>query len=130
MPDPVLSDAGRVLASLRGRRVLVAEDEYLLAQDLREELERRGAEVLGPVPSLAEGLELLRAGSAPSLAILDISLRGEMVYPLADALRARNIPFIFATGYDAQAIPPAYADVPRAEKPLEIELMGPPPPGG
>lgn len=43
-----------------------------------------------------------------------------MVYPLADALRARGIPFLFATGYDAKASPPAYADVPRAEKPIEL----------
>jgi CheY-like chemotaxis protein len=98
----------------------VVEDEYLLAEDLREELERQGAEVMGPVPSVAEALELLRSGPAPYVAILDINLGGEMAYPVADALRARDIPFIFATGYEAQAIPKAYADVPRAEKPVEV----------
>lgn len=111
---------GQISSSLRGRRVLVVEDEYMLAEDLRQELEDQGAEVLAPVPTVAEALELLHQGPAPDLAILDINLQGEMVYPVADALRAQAIPFLFATGYDAQAIPPAYADVPRAEKPLAL----------
>ena len=53
-------------------------------------------------------------------ALLDINLGGQMVYPVADALRAQGVPFLFATGYDAQATLPAYADVPRAEKPLAL----------
>lgn len=60
--------------SVRGSRVLVVEDEYMMAEDLREELEQHGAEVLGPVPSVPEALDLLRTGAAPDLAILDINL--------------------------------------------------------
>ena len=120
MRKPALSSGPAALASLKGRRVLVVEDEYMLAEDLREGLESQGAEVMGPVATVADALELLRSGPAPDLAILDINLGGEMAYPVADALRARDIPFIFATGYNAQAIPKAYADVPRAEKPVEI----------
>ncbi len=123
LTEPAPFDLGRAFAVLRGRRVLVVEDEYLLAEDLRQELERQGAEVLGPVPTVAEALELLATGPAPSIAILDINLQGEMAFPVADALRERAIPFVFATGYDAQAIPPAYADVPRMEKPLELKAM-------
>ena len=103
-------------ASLRGRRVLVVEDEYLIAEDLREQLLSCGAEVLGPVACVAEALALLKDGTAPDLAILDIGLGREKVYPVADALRVRDIPFVFATGYDASAIPEGYAGVPRTEK--------------
>ena len=120
MPDPTSPLGGFALSSVRGRRVLVVEDEYMLAEDLREELERQGALVMGPVASVADALELLRSGPAPDMAILDINLGGEMAYPVADALRARDIPFIFATGYNAGAIPKAYSDVPRAEKPVEV----------
>ena len=79
--------------------------------------------MLGPVPTVAEALELLSQGPAPNFAVLDVNLQGEKVYPVADALRDQGIPFLFATGYDAQAIPPAYADVPRAEKPLEVREL-------
>lgn len=119
MPE-LVSFSGTFALSVRGSRVLVVEDEYMMAQDLREALERQGAVVLGPVPSVPDALDLLRTGPAPDLAILDINLQGEMAYPVADALRARDIPFLFTTGYDAEDIPPAYADVPRAEKPIEL----------
>jgi len=105
--------------SLAGRRVLLVEDEYMLAEDLRAEIERQGADVLGPAANVADALMFLARGPAPHVAILDINLQGEMVYPVADALRARGIPFVFATGYEAWAIPEAYADVPRVEKPVE-----------
>jgi CheY-like chemotaxis protein len=91
--------------SLRGRRVLVVEDDYILAQDLLEELLRSGAAVMGPVATVAEALDLLRSGLSPHMAVLDIGLGDETVYPVADALRARGIPFVFATGYDACTVP-------------------------
>jgi CheY-like chemotaxis protein len=111
-------------SSLMGRRVLVVEDDYVVAQDLLEELLRWGAEVMGPAACVAEALNLLQSSLAPDMAILDIGLGDETVYPVSEALRARGIPFVFATVYDAWVIPAAYADVPRAEKPLA--LMGEP----
>ena len=107
-------------SSLTGRRVLVVEDDYIVAQDLLEELLRCGAEVMGPVPSVAEALDLLQSCPSVYMAILDIGLGGELVYPVADALRARGVPFIFATGCDPSGIPPAYADVTLAEKPMAL----------
>jgi CheY-like chemotaxis protein len=107
-------------SSFRGRRVLVVEDDYLLAEDLLEELLRSGAQVMGPVASVAEALALLESGPAPYMAILDIKLGDELVYPVAEALRARGVPFIFATGYDAGMVPTAYADVPLAQKPVAL----------
>lgn len=107
------------LPDLAGRRVLVVEDDYTVADVLCQHLEDAGADVLGPVPDVAGALELLAAEGAPDGAVLDVNLGGEMVWPVADALRARGVPFLFATGYDASAIPARYAGVRRCEKPVE-----------
>ncbi len=107
-------------SSLQGLRVLVVEDEYLIAEDLCEELRSCGAEVMGPASCVADALALLEAGPAPDLALLDIGLGGEKVYPVADALRGRGIPFVFATGYDGWSIPTGYADVPLRQKPVGL----------
>lgn len=106
---------------ISGLRVLVVEDEYVMAQGLRHELELRGAVVLGPVPSVASALALLAAGSPPDAAILDLSLDGEMAFPVAEALQAQGVPFVFATGFDAWSIPRAFMDVPYCVKPMDVE---------
>lgn len=117
MADP------RPMPSLRGRRILVAEDDYITAHGLKAELEDAGAEVLGPAADLDGALSLLAAGPAPDAAILDIDLDGTMVFPLAEALRRGGIPFVFATGYDDWAIPARYAGLPRLEKPLDVRQL-------
>jgi len=115
--------------SLHGMRILVVEDEYLLADDLRDTLVEAGAEVLGPVPSVNDAQALIAAEAKIDAAVLDINLRGEMVFPVADALRARGVPFAFATGYDEWALPERFAGSPRVEKPLKgakvMSLLGP-----
>jgi CheY-like chemotaxis protein len=110
--------------ALRGRRLLVVEDEYLIAASLARELEGRGAAVVGPAGSVRDALALVEAeGDRLDGAVLDINLRDERVYPVADALAARGVPFVFLTGYDARAIPDAYAGVPRCEKPVSSALL-------
>lgn len=106
-------------ALLQGRRILIVEDEYLLADDLHDALRAAGAEVLGPVPSVAAALSLIAAEKVIDAAVLDVNLRGEMVFAAADALVARGVPFTFATGYDHWALPERFADAPRVEKPLK-----------
>ena len=106
--------------ALRG---LIVEDEYTIAADLACALEERGADVIGPAASIEDALELVGAQQQIDGAVLDINLRGERAYPVADALRARGVPFIFATGYDTWAIPAAYADVPRIEKPVSMREL-------
>lgn len=119
-PPPTMPLSAGELSAFRSLRVLVVEDEYVLAQSLQHELEARGAEVMGPVPSVATAMALLSAGPPPDAAILDINLGGEMAFPVADVLRAQGVPFVFATGFDAWSIPQAYADVPHCEKPLDL----------
>ncbi len=108
---------------LRGRHVLIVEDEYLLAEDLRMTLERFGAEVLGPVPSVGEAMASVADHPELDGAVLDMNLRGNMVFPVADMLTARGVPFLFTTGYAVSAIPDRYADVTRFEKPFDPEAV-------
>jgi CheY-like chemotaxis protein len=110
-------------ANLRGLRLLVVEDEYLLAEDLRQSLERLGVEVLGPVPTVAQALQLLRSEEPLDGAILDVNLQGDYIFPVLDLLRERRVPFVLATGYDAWALPAAYADAPRCDKPLDMRRL-------
>jgi CheY-like chemotaxis protein len=110
----------QVLASpLAGRRILVIEDEYFLADDIARAMQTAGAEVVGPAGDADEGLALLSEGGRIDAAILDINLHGEMIYPFASLLRSRHIPFAFATGYDKGAIPAEFQDVPHWEKPFD-----------
>ena len=106
--------------SLRGRCLLVVEDEYLIAADLTASLESLGVEVIGPAASVEEALSLVDNNSDRlDGALLDINLRNERVYPVADVLTARGVPFVFTTGYDPVAMPAAYACAPRCEKPVD-----------
>jgi len=111
-----MSDTG----ALAYRRVLIVEDEYFLADDMAQALQKLGAQVIGPVPTPDKALALL-ADEPVDAAILDINLKGQMVFPVADALREQGVPFVFATGYDENAVPEAYKDVPRWEKPFRPE---------
>lgn len=105
---------------LSGCRILLIEDEYFLADDLASELRAEGAEIVGPVDDVDEALRELDRNHLVHGAILDINLRNNMIYPVADALRRRKIPFVFTTGYAKLQIPDAYKDVPVWEKPLDI----------
>ena len=114
---------------LEGCRILVVEDEYLIADDLRLALIDAGADVLGPVPTVTAAQSVLAAESRIDAALLDINLGGTMVFDLADALEARSVPFVFATGYDELAIPERFSAVPRLEKPVKarnvLATLGP-----
>ena len=109
---------------LLGRKVLVVEDEFLIVDSLVELLESSGVEVVGPAASVEKALKLIAATPRIDGAMVDLNLRGEMSFPVADALQARGIPFAFTTGYDAAAIPARYADIARYQKPARaIEIV-------
>ena len=105
-------------ALLRERHMLVVEDGFLLASELCRALEQAGATIVGPVPDLPAALDLIASAPVVQGAILDVNLRGQMVFPAADMLIERNLPFLFATGYDQAVIPPRFCHVLRLEKPI------------
>jgi DNA-binding response OmpR family regulator len=105
------------------RRILVVEDEYLLADELAYELEEAGAFVLGPVSNVTAALALLDGQTKVDGAVLDLNLGGEPGYPVADALIGRSVPLVLTTGYDARTLPERFADVPVCEKPIVLDRL-------
>jgi CheY-like chemotaxis protein len=99
-------------------RVLLVEDDPLVAADITEEMRENGIDVVGSPATVNDALDVISGGVTFDLAILDINLAGETVYPVADALVARDRPFIFLTGYEKGFIPPSHAGMPRFAKPL------------
>jgi len=118
--SPTLSREG---ASLSGRRILVVEDEYFLADDIGRELRACGADVAGPVADLDDALRILNDGSMVDGAVLDVNVGNAMVFPIARELRTRHVPFVFATGYDQVTLGPEFQNVPLWEKPVDITAM-------
>lgn len=103
--------------SVAGLRILVVEDEVAIAMLIEDMLLDLGAEVLGPVGRLAQAIESARTETL-DLAILDVNVAGESIYPVADALAGRGIPFLFSTGYGAGGIDPPWRDRPVLQKPF------------
>lgn len=106
-----------------GRRILVLEDEYFIADDLQSALVHRGMEVLGPVPTCREALDIIGREHRIDGAVLDINLAGELCFPVADALTERGVPFVFVTGYEEEIVPGRFRHVPRWEKPFNISEL-------
>jgi len=104
---------------LSGCRVLVIEDEYFLADDMVRLLRELDAKIVGPFGEVGDALEFVKGGGQVDVALLDINLRGEMIYPVAEELRRRDIPFIFTSGYERKPLPAEYDDVPMLEKPVD-----------
>jgi DNA-binding response OmpR family regulator len=109
--------------ALANCRVLVAEDEYFIARDIARWLHEFGAEVVGPVPTWDDVQLILSTRERLDAAILDINLKDEMVFSMVEALRARGIPVLFATGYDQTVVPAQYQDIPRWEKPFDPQAL-------
>lgn len=108
---------------LHHRTILIVEDEYLLARELETELRDAGACVLGPVGSLQDALDLVASGQHVDGAILDVNLQGAAVFPVADMLLDREVPFVFTTGYDDLVLPARLRQAMRYEKPLDIAVV-------
>jgi CheY-like chemotaxis protein len=112
------------VADLGDLVILVVEDEAPIADELMRALRQLGARLLGPVGHLHEALLLLESADRLDGAVLDTGLHGDAVYPLADALTARGVPYVFVTGYAASAaIPARHRDVPRYEKSIDPGLV-------
>ncbi|NNM75959.1 response regulator [Sphingomonas sp. ID1715] len=105
---------------LEGRAVLILEDEPVIGFALEDIVETIGGRVCGTAFRVAEALDMLRQHQCDA-AILDVNIAGERSYPVADALAARNIPFIFATGYGDSEHPSRFAHAPTVTKPYGVE---------
>jgi len=105
--------------NLVGKRILVVEDEMLIALDTMDELKNQGCVVLGPALRLEPGLAMAREKPMDA-AVLDVNLAGKLVWPLAGLLLEKHIPFVFVTGFGSSLeFPPAFASVPRLDKPIQ-----------
>jgi DNA-binding NtrC family response regulator len=108
---------------LRGRRVMIVEDELLVAMELESLLEDQGCAVVGPAPTVDRALTLLDR-ERPDAVILDVNLDGQTAIPVAAALNARGVPFVLATGYgNAQACEPELKGAPRIDKPVSHDRL-------
>ncbi len=107
---------------LAGSRVLVVEDEALIALDISDLLAEAGVVVIGPLSSLGDAL-----AEAPTVevdaALLDVSLARREVWPVAEILLQRRIPIIFLTGYASLALPEQFAVCPRMDKPVDATKL-------
>jgi CheY-like chemotaxis protein len=110
-------------APLMGRRILVVEDEYFLADDIRRALQSLGAEIAGPVGEFEDALHVLNDGGILDGAVLDVNIRNKTVLPLARELHARHVPFLFTSGYDRTALSAEFDDVQLWEKPIDVSAM-------
>lgn len=110
-------------AALDGRVIMLVEDEFFQAADLARALSEAGARLVGPLPTLDAALAALENGVSVDVAVLDINLRGQMVYPVAQMLERRGIPFLFATGYDRSVLPTSLQDVQVLEKPYQVQNL-------
>ena len=105
-------------SALRSCRILIVEDEFLVAMELQSLLEGQGCEVVGPASSVARGLALLER-ERPDLALLDVNLAGQSVAPLAFRLKEQGVPYVLVTGYrDLAQREPELRDAPRIDKPV------------
>jgi two-component sensor histidine kinase/DNA-binding response OmpR family regulator len=107
---------------LPGGRVLLVEDEALVAMVMRDLLMELGFSVVGPFSRAGEAAAAAGDGGVDA-AVLDINLDGELVYSVADVLAARGIPFVFVTGYGAECIEPRFAHIPVLQKPIERQVL-------
>lgn len=101
-----------------GRRVLVVEDESLVAMLLETILEDMGCVPVGPAATVDEGLELAGGDEPIDAALLDVNVAGKQVFPIAEALKARGVPFVFSTGYGEGGLPDEWRGQPTLQKPF------------
>jgi CheY-like chemotaxis protein len=120
----VLTSKGiKMTHDVLGHRILLIEDEGMIAMLVEDMLEDLGHKLVRVANRLEEAIAAARS-EAIDLAILDLNLGGVLTYPAADALAERGIPFIFATGYGSSGLKEAYSSRPTLQKPFDTEALG------
>jgi CheY-like chemotaxis protein len=104
--------------ALVGKRVLIVEDEFFVAVQIETAVQSFGCETIGPFTRLDLAIQASRREQF-HIAVLDINLNQTLVYPLADELLIRSIPFVFLTGYAHADLPESYRSLPRIQKPFD-----------
>jgi DNA-binding NtrC family response regulator len=107
---------------LAGKTVLLVEDEYYIADDLRRTLNDAGAAIVGPFATVSKAHQALDEGKF-DCAVIDLNLHGESGLPLADRLMQQGKSFAIATGYGEGGVPDEYSKVPRIEKPFDPRAL-------
>ena len=108
---------------LAGKRILIVEDQHVIAEQVARILRDAGCAVAGPAATLEHAVRLAEQEPLDA-AVLDINLDGAMVWPVTEVLGARGVPFLFATGYaETLGAPPGVRDTPRIEKPIEAARL-------
>jgi CheY-like chemotaxis protein len=102
------------------KRVLIVEDEMVVAMLVEDMICELGYEVAGVVSRVDEAMKLVDSGKF-DFAVLDVHLNGRLIFPFADALAKRSIPYMFATGYGERGIPPEHSNRPVLQKPFRAE---------
>lgn len=109
-----------MMAPAQGARIFIVEDEYLIRMLLEDMLSELGFSVAAMAGNLSEACDLAKATEL-DIAILDVNLDGEDVFPVAEILSGRGKPFVFVTGYGGQGLPDHYRGRPTLQKPFQIE---------
>ena len=111
-----------MVVTLNGKRILVIEDEYFIASDLKRALLAEGSVVLGPYNTVTTGLAAAKDGPIDA-ALIDVNLEGMTSFPIVDVLIARGVPYTFLTGYDGTTLPDDHRGSPRLAKPFTMEVV-------
>jgi CheY-like chemotaxis protein len=105
-----------------GSSVFLVEDEVMIRMMVADMLQELGYSVAAEAGEINEAIRLAQSTDF-DLAILDVNVNGKVISPVADLIRARNLPFIFATGYGSSGLPEEYRDRPALQKPFQIETL-------
>lgn len=110
-------------SGLEGRKVLIVEDESLVAMLLETMLEDMGCTVFGTAGRVQEALEMLGGDTLPDVALLDVNVAGQTVYPVAEELERRGVPAVFSTGYGQGGLAEGWAGRPTVQKPYTEAMI-------
>ncbi len=122
LPTPLPEQAVAVPQILVGNRLLLVEDEALVAMALKDMLTELGFEVVGAFNKVTEALAVV-TNQDVNAAVLDVNLGGKLIYPVADSLVAKGVPFVFITGYGAEAIDDRFASYRVLQKPIQRQML-------
>ena len=120
-PTPLREQVVAIPQILVGNRLLLVEDEALVAMALKDMLTELGFEVVGAFNKVTEALAVVT--NHVNAAVLDVNLGGELIYPVADSLVAKGVPFVFITGYGAEAIDGRFASYRVLQKPIQRQML-------